>query len=179
MHKPIVIALSGASGCGKTTIIKKLAHHFQCPYLLFDDYIDENSYPNNMEIWFNQGANVSLIKTPQFVEAIALIKSSNTEAKYIFIEEPFGRERDSLAYLIDRVILLDIPLEICLNRVISRNNQGFQISNYVEKYERYFKSIYAHCVDQVSKHCDHIFNEVITAPETAIKISQWLEPQEN
>ncbi|GHE90227.1 deoxynucleoside kinase [Thalassotalea profundi] len=61
MKKNIVIAISGVSGSGKTTIVKRLASKFDCPFLLFDDHIDENTYPVNMEAWLKNGANQSLI----------------------------------------------------------------------------------------------------------------------
>jgi len=48
MSSTKVIAISGASGAGKTTLVKQLAKAFNCPFLLFDDYFDKESYPYNM-----------------------------------------------------------------------------------------------------------------------------------
>jgi uridine kinase len=47
MIKPKVIAVSGASGSGKTTMVKLLAQRLNCPALFFDDYADNNTYPGN------------------------------------------------------------------------------------------------------------------------------------
>jgi uridine kinase len=59
-----VVAISGVSGCGKTSIIKQLSKTFSCPYLLFDDHTEENTYPSDMKVWFQNGADLSNIKTP-------------------------------------------------------------------------------------------------------------------
>jgi uridine kinase len=55
MNNTQVVAISGVSGAGKTTIVKQLAKEFNCPFLLFDDHIDTDSYPENMSDWFKKG----------------------------------------------------------------------------------------------------------------------------
>ena len=54
-----VVAISGASGCGKTSVIKQLSQLLSCSYLLFDDHTDENTYPSDMKRWFQSGADLS------------------------------------------------------------------------------------------------------------------------
>ncbi|PKG80650.1 hypothetical protein CXF85_21245 [Colwellia sp. 75C3] len=61
MNSTKVVAISGVSGAGKTTIVKQLAKEFNCPFLLFDDHTDKETYPENMKAWLKSGANVSLI----------------------------------------------------------------------------------------------------------------------
>ncbi|MCJ8319627.1 MAG: AAA family ATPase [Colwellia sp.] len=182
LNKPTVIAISGASGCGKTTLVKQLAKRFECPYLLFDDYIDKESYPINMEAWYHQGANVSLIKTTRFIDAITAALNFFHDDKYLFIEEPFGRQRDSLALLIDTVVLLDMPQELCLERVIQRNKlnggDNFNLASYLKKYNDYFKDIYVNAVTQVRNNCDLVLDEELAPLELTEKTSQWLQRHE-
>ena len=161
----IVVAISGASGCGKTSVVKLLSKMFNCPYLLFDDHIDKNSYPKDMKNWLGKGANVSDIKTPKLVDSLRnLILTSNSQ--FVFIEEPFGRERDSIASLIDYVVLLDMPLEICLSRIIKRNIENYGndalafIPNYLGKYEDHLRDVYLEAVNQVRQNSDLIINQV-------------------
>lgn len=112
--------------------------------LLFDEHTDKNTYPQNMKSWFKGGANVYLIKTPKLVSSLKSLISKNSSC-FISIEEPFGKERDSMSSLIDYVVLLDQPLELCLSRIIKRHTDNQtsdsldSISNYLDKYEDHFR----------------------------------------
>jgi uridine kinase len=180
MNYPKVIAISGASGSGKTTIVKQLAKEFNCPFLLFDDHKNKDTYPQNMKDWYDDGANVSLISTPDFVISLsALISSDNS--RYVFIEEPFGKERDSMSALIDYVVLLDQPLELCLTRIIKRHvnkpqtNSLNHIASFLDKYEQYLRDIYKLTVEQVKGNSDLIIDEVLSVKGTTSAIEQWLK----
>jgi len=179
LNHPKVIAISGASGSGKTTIIKKLGEKFDCPFLLFDDHTNKDTYPTDMKAWFKGGANVSHIKTPALASSLAELLSI-TRRPYVFIEEPFGKERDTISSFIDYVILLDQPLELCLARIIKRHldtpssNTLDSISGFVNKYEEYLRDIYKCCVTQVKSNCDLIIDEVSSIEETSNMICDWL-----
>ena len=180
MNNIKVVAVSGASGAGKTTIVKELANEFDCPFLLFDAHTDKSTYPQNMKNWLKNGANVSLIKTPKFVTSLESLISKN-DSRFIFIEEPFGKERDSMSSLIDYVVLLDQPLELCLARIIKRHTEQpnsdsiCSISNYLDKYEDHFREIYISAVKQVRNKSDLIFNEVVSIKDTTDYIANWLK----
>jgi len=184
MNNTKVVAISGVSGAGKTTIVKQLAIKFNCPFLLFDDHTDKNTYPQNMKLWLKSGANVSLIKTPKFVSALeGIISKSNSP--FIFIEEPFGKERDSISSLIDYVVLLDHPMELCLARIIKRHTENpnsnsiGSIANYLNKYEDHFRQIYITAANQVRNNSDLIINEVVSIQDVSNYISNWLKNNAN
>lgn len=174
-----VVAISGVSGSGKTSVVKKLSHTFSCPSIHFDDHTDENTYPKDMKHWLDNGANVSDIKTPKLVNALHhLIAQSNDD--FIFIEEPFGRCREPIASLIDYVVLLDMPMEVCLSRVISRHltypngDPLNSIKKYLFMYDDHFREIYIGATDQVRENSDYIIQEVASPELITQSISKWL-----
>lgn len=177
MTRTKVVAVSGASGAGKTTIVKNLANLFNCPFLIFDNYTDIDTYPNDMKNWLDNGANVNLIKTPRFASAIKDCLAKST-SRYIFIEEPFGKGRSSLFSIIDHVILLDQPLALCLTRIKARHNKK-SLACFMTKYDDYFKGIYEITVHQARSNSDLILNEVISISETTNRISFWLNHDAN
>lgn len=174
-----VVAISGVSGSGKTSVIKQLATEFSCPSLFFDDHTDENTYPKDMKRWFVNGANVSDITTPKFIDALYELRAGSNN-DFIFIEEPFGRCRDSISSLIDYVVLLDMPMEVCLSRVIMRNlkhpncDSLNSIPRYLSMYDDHFREIYIESTNQVREGSDLIIKDVTSIDLTTQVISNWL-----
>jgi len=183
MNKPQVIAISGASGCGKSTLIKRLTTDLNCTSLIFDDYVDSDTYPQDMKIWLAHGADVSLIKTPRFTYALKQLIMT-TKSPFIFIEEPFGKQRKQISALVDKVILLDLPLEICLARLINRNisfnadNSFKLIADYLVKYEDHFRDIYLETVTQVRQNSHLIMKGVDSVEKLSAHVEQWLHSSE-
>ena len=89
MQQTRVIALSGVSGAGKTSVIKCLAEEFNSPTLLFDDFVEPNTYPLDMKAWLHQGADISQIKSPRLTKALSELKAQ-CGSPMIFIEKLSG-----------------------------------------------------------------------------------------
>ncbi|TLX48030.1 hypothetical protein C1E24_04295 [Pseudoalteromonas phenolica] len=178
MKQAKAIALSGVSGAGKTSVIKRLGEVFDSPTLLFDDFVEPNTYPLDMKAWLHQGANVSQIKSPRFTKALSELKAQ-CGSPMIFIEEPFGRERAEIAHLIDYVIMLDMPMEVCLLRVIQRhlkysNDPTKSLSNYLRKYDDHLRAVYIAAANQVRQSSDLLITNVATIASIQNTICDWL-----
>jgi uridine kinase len=184
MNNCQVVAISGVSGSGKSTIVKTLADELNCPFLLFDDHTNTSTYPQNMKLWLNNGADVSLIKTPSFSSSLQKLVSTNN-SRYIFIEEPFGKSRKEISSLIDYVVLLDQPMELCLARIIKRHTDPLNASslpaldNYLDKYLDHFRDIYLTTANQVKNHCDLAISGAVSTKETTHCIHRWLHQMQN
>ncbi len=122
-----VVAVSSASGGGKTTLVKGAAELLGATTLFFDDYRDPSTYPPDLKKWVADGADLNEFRTPQFTKDLAALKRGESIAsavggatlsptEFIVIEEPMGRGRDEMAKSIDFVALIDTPLDIALAR---------------------------------------------------------------
>ncbi|CAM4165503.1 AAA family ATPase [Pseudoalteromonas byunsanensis] len=178
MDKVNVVAISGASGSGKTSVVKQLKSHFSCPGIHFDDYVNESSYPEDMKEWLRNGADVSDIKTPNMLYTLQTLGVQ--KHLYIFVEEPFGKQRACMAPWIDYVVLLDIPLDICLSRIMKRhirgnfNNTNNMLNEYLDKYEDHMREIYIKTVNQVRSNCDLIVSNSNSVADIVDTIDEWL-----
>ena len=177
-----VVAISGTSGSGKTTQVRLLAEHFNCPYLLFDDYVIEQTYPRDMKVWLHRGANLSELKTTGFITALETIKLDNAYP-YVFIEEPFARCRDSIATLIDVAVFLDTSMEICLSRTIQRNlnnpdvDSANQVLTYLARYDDHLRDVYIETAAQAKSTSDFVVDGSLSTELTTKRVIAWLTNQ--
>ena len=133
-----------------------------------------------MKDWLLTGADVSEIKTANFKQAL-LTLIAQTSQRYIFIEEPFGKERKEIGKFIDLVVLLDVPMEICLSRIVRRSINNpladslTALPHYLANYEDYFRDCYLAAVHQVRENCDLCLPFTESVHKTTHIITTWLK----
>jgi uridine kinase len=179
-----IVAIARHSGAGKTTLIEKLASLAgNANILRIDDY-DSSIYPPAVK-WIEDGADPNEFQTPQFVSDILALKKgksilhpeTNNEIQpthFLFIEEPFGRGRESIDRLIDFSIYLDTPLEIALARRLlrmsnlpARDTPEVTIQEHLLWYLRVGRNFYIAVERSARKNCDPIVDGTLSADELA------------
>jgi uridine kinase len=138
-----VIAIAGTSGAGKTSLVKQVAALLDdAVTFYFDDY---SEYPDDIMQWLRDGADLKQWHSPKMVEDLRALKLGKAitppelahkhrqaigevsfngvlkPARFIIVDEPFGRERPGMNELVDFVVGLNTPLDIALARKLLRD----------------------------------------------------------
>jgi len=123
-----VVAVSGTSGAGKTTVVDQAAAMLaNSARLQFDQYVTLGNDIATIKAWLARGADPNELKTPEFAADLRRLRAGETvaaangrgtvrPADVVIVEEPFGRTRLELAPLIDFAVHLDVPPDIALAR---------------------------------------------------------------
>lgn len=130
------IAISGSSGSGKSTLVNELSKQLNAATLFFDAYQATTCYPHDMMARLSQGDAFDIgneVASPIFDHDIMQLKNGKKiidpwgreliPSEYIVIEEPFGRLRNGLSEMVDFVVFVDTPLDVCLARRVLRDLQ--------------------------------------------------------
>jgi uridine kinase len=193
-----VIAISGAAGAGKTTLVRKVADLLgDAARLHFDDYQSVAQYPQfptDFPRWIEEGKDLDAWKIPQLLDDLKLLRAGKTivlpakqdevrPARFIVLEEPSGRERAGLRGLIDFVVLLDLPLEIGLARKVVEyfsyclaETPPAELTEAVQKGVEYFsvyslaREYYLTLIERVRRDCDLILDGTRPTEELAQEI---------
>lgn len=130
--KPIVIVISGSVASGKSTVAAALTGILDnAPVLTFDHYAAYVEWPQDMQQWIEAGADPKSIQIPKLKDdLLSLLHGKEIHdpsdgkilrpSKYILLEEPSGRERQEISDLIDLVVYIDTPQDICVTRLVER-----------------------------------------------------------
>jgi uridine kinase len=189
-----VVAISGPAGSGKTSLVQKVTSLLDdAVSFYFDDYESVSKYPSDLSEWIREGADPNRWGTPQLVEDLRSLRYGKAislpdnrgmlkTARFIVIEEPFGRERDKMNELIDFVACIDLPLEIALARALLRTIEEFPrerrqdeliefLMGYLGAYLKdSLRALYLEVNARVLKNCDLVLNGVKPLAELAEEI---------
>ncbi|HOP12244.1 MAG TPA: AAA family ATPase [Oscillospiraceae bacterium] len=189
MKKPFVIAISGVSGSGKTTVTKELESRLKnYTVLSFDDYDDV--YLAGREINdLPEGRN--LYDDWQVGPIAADIEQLLREPlDYIIMDYPFGRQNSAIAPYIDLSVFVDVPLDAALARRIirdytDRGSERHEISvdlkalgDYLKHYLNYQIPTYRHFIDTQKPYADVVIDGMQNVKTSADQIVEYLSKKE-
>ncbi|WP_280771697.1 hypothetical protein [Salipaludibacillus daqingensis] len=132
--KPLVIAIAGVSGGGKTIITNYLNDKLNNSKVFsFDDYDFEGPY--DIIDWIDKGANYNEWNLDPLIQDI---KMSLTEPlNYILLDYPFAYKHTKTSIFIDLAIYIDTPLDIAMARRLLRDFKNSSTENILFDMENY------------------------------------------
>jgi uridine kinase len=167
---PFVVAVSGTSAAGKSTVIDGIASAVvlsgrRTVALHFDDYADSAQTPGDLVGWLERGADPDEWRTDRLeVDLVARMNQSEPHT-LIIVEEPFGRARTPMRNLLDLAIHIDLPLGISLARRLVRDfvpqlggldEQGAdRLRDYLAQYLRGGGAAYR-AIDQMAREASDV-----------------------
>lgn len=200
-----VIAISGAAGAGKTTLVRRVAELLDDAVALhFDDYksvAKYPKYPEEMPQWIKAGRDLNAWEIPQLLDDLKALRNGQTislpadkgkigPARVMVLEEPSGRERAGLRELVDFVVLLDIPLDIALARkvveelhysleVVPSDKLATSVQHVINYFSQYplAREYYLTVAERVRQDCDLILDGIRPTDELAREIVTVIESE--
>ncbi len=187
-----IVAISGTSGSGKTSLVNAVAESLgEAVHLHFDDYATVSSYPQDMRAWIDAGADPAEWRTPKLGDDLRALKSGRAikapggsridAAPYAVLEEPFGRARPDVADLVDFVAFVDVPLEIALARRLLRDfddgaprqAEGYtrRLYGFLSTYVAVYRDAYVEGVRLARETCDIEVDGMKSVEEIAEEIT--------
>lgn len=129
---PFIIGVSGISGAGKSSLIRRLADTLQSTTIFWDDYDEISQAPQDYVEWFYSSKNYNKWVYPELVAALHKLKKGETitcpatrrqlnPTKYIIFDAPLGYCHEATGKYIDFLICLDTLLDIALARRLIRD----------------------------------------------------------
>ena len=209
VKEQFVINIAGTAGSGKSTLAQEFEQAVgDATTLKLDDYFSFLSgWPEDIRKWLDEGANFQDWKNIRLVADIkSLLNGQNITyplshetrhpCKWIFVEDPSGREREEMKELVDFVFYIDIPNDIAymralnrwLNKEITREDGSKvkkrdsepeklinEIINYVKLYVNHYRDLYVTACEIVKKDVDLIIDGTKSTKEQVEQVKHFLK----
>lgn len=167
---PLVIAIAGVSGGGKTTIAKYLNERLHnSKTLFFDDY--DFDVPNDIIDWVDKGANYDEWNLAPLIRDLKRLLSEPLD--YIVLDFPFAYKHSKTSKLIDLTVFIDTPLDIAMARRVIRdfrNSSNESILIEMENYISQGRRGYLEMLKTIKPNSDIIVDGTLSVSKIRDKI---------
>lgn len=173
--QPFVIAISGVSGGGKTTVTKHLIqklHHSQALY--FDDYDFDG--PEDIITWVEKGSDYNLWDLTPLIKDLKVL--CNEPLGYIVLDFPFAYKHFKMSKYIDLAIYIDTPLDIALARRLTRDFKTAYVIDILSEMEHYIfqgRKGYVEMINTIKPNSDIIIDGAQPVSEIVNHICEQLK----
>lgn len=159
---PLVIAIAGVSGGGKTTIVKHLNERLHNSKILFFDDYDFDG-PSDIIDWVDKGANYDEWDLSPLIRDLKGLQSEPLE--YIIIDYPFAYKHSKTSKFIDLTVFIDTPLDIAMARRVIRdfrNNSTETILTEMKNYISHGRRGYLEMLKTIKPNSDIIVDGTLS-----------------
>ena len=167
---PLVVAIAGVSGGGKTTIVKHLNEKLQnSKILFFDDYNFDG--PDDIIDWVDKGANYDEWNLAPLIKDLEALLTETLD--YIVLDFPFAYKHSTTSKMIDFAVFIETPLDIAMARRVIRDFKNssnekilIEMENYISKGRRG----YLEMIKTIKPNSNIIVDGTLSVSEIADKI---------
>jgi len=187
--KPFIVAISGNSGSGKSTLAERFDNAI---WLRFDDYYRDEPLLD-FDAWIDAGGDPNVIWTPGLAAALRDLSRGGSidypsadgdphavgPADIVFVEDAFGRTRDSVAEFYDFLVHLDVPMEVALARRLLRDMRKpdqtdeealRRATDDLERYLRMARRVYVRVVECGQAEADLVVDATATGEDVLAQV---------
>ncbi|MFP3356342.1 hypothetical protein R0K17_03195 [Planococcus sp. SIMBA_143] len=177
LKKPIIIAITGVSGGGKTALVTHLAKHINnAEALFFDDY--DLHGPEDVLEWVDRGANPHEWDLKPIARDLEELLEQPLD--YIFLDYPFAYQHTRIKEYIDLAVFVDTPLDLALARRISRDfhdSSEEEIVAQVNYYASHGRRAYIHMLNKIQPDSDLIVDGTLTIKDLGDQLMEKVGKQ--
>lgn len=183
-----VIAISGVTGVGKTTLTDALAQTLTAIVLRWDDFDDISISPIDYVDWYHRGKNYNEWDYQKLADVLKSLKAEQSvmhptfkqllqPMEYIIFDAPLGPLHPQTGRYIDTCIYLSLPLDISLCRHLIRDfkeneRTKEELVSELEYYLTHSRPLFFD--DDLKVSANFIIDGMLTTDEQIKKIKEYL-----